>query len=186
MAQPLPNISRHSLRLQIDPHTSTSQHFSPKLNGVGSSTTSPRSPSENWSFQSPSGTIYERICAVRGLYDFDSSDPDHLSFGQGDILHIIKQEDNGWWAAARDGGVEVGWIPASYVRVLSGEFNTKDDLLPNPHPLSSSNNASMAMKSSVMNSFGSPGSGFIDDEALNTARVVSWCLWPDFSGLMLT
>jgi hypothetical protein len=50
-----------------------------------------------------------------------SVDSDHLSFHKSDVLEVVKQESSGWWAAVRGNGTEVGWIPASYVKVLSNE-----------------------------------------------------------------
>jgi hypothetical protein len=54
------------------------------------------------------------------MYDFHSDDPDHLPFTKNEILDIVKQGDNGWWAALRKGG-RVGWIPEAFVNTLSAE-----------------------------------------------------------------
>ncbi|KZV69753.1 ras GEF [Peniophora sp. CONT] len=71
-----------------------------------------------WSYESPSGEAYARICSVACLYDFTSQDPGHLSFQKGEVLEVVKQENTGWWAAVRGDGTQVGWIPASYVRTI--------------------------------------------------------------------
>lgn len=105
-----------SLHLLISP--------SPALRGLTTVTPSPPStttPREPWSYEAPSGECYERICSVICLYDFSSSDSDHLSFRKNEILGIVRQEESGWWAAVRSDGSEVGWIPASYVRTLSDD-----------------------------------------------------------------
>lgn len=66
------------------------------------------------------------------MHDFQSDDPDHLSFAKNEILEIIKEGDNGWWAAFRKGD-RVGWIPGAFVNRLSGEVaeklrNTREEL----------------------------------------------------------
>jgi son of sevenless len=78
-------------------------------------------PKEPWSYEAPSGECYERICFVICLFDFSSSDSDHLSFRKDEILAIVRQEESGWWAAVRSDGSQVGWIPASYVVTLSDD-----------------------------------------------------------------
>ncbi len=100
-----------SLRLSITP---------PALRDYVTTAPSPvRTGREPWSFESPSGECYERLCTVICLYDFSSLDPDHLSFSKNEILDIVRQEESGWWAAVRGDGSEVGWVPASYVHTLS-------------------------------------------------------------------
>ena len=66
------------------------------------------------------------------MYDFHSEDPDHLPFSKNEILDIVKQADNGWWAAFRKEG-RVGWIPEAFVNTLSSEVadklrNTREEL----------------------------------------------------------
>ncbi|KAI0035127.1 ras guanine nucleotide exchange factor domain-containing protein [Vararia minispora EC-137] len=121
-----PQTKPTSLRLLIQPspaHTSR--------RGFDNSGTSPSPISallarkETWSYESPSGEAYERICSVVCLYDFESSDADHLHFRKSDVLEVVKKESSGWWAAVRGNGTEVGWIPASYVQVLSDEAAEK-------------------------------------------------------------
>ncbi|KAH9065896.1 ras GEF [Lactarius vividus] len=109
-----PSFNRpQSLRLSID---------TPALRDYVTATSSPLTSStrrEPWSYESPSGECYERICTVICLYDFSSSDQDHLSFRRNEVLDIVKQEESGWWAAVRSDGSEVGWVPASYVHIFS-------------------------------------------------------------------
>lgn len=88
---------------------------------VSSSPLSSHAQREPWGYESPSGEYYERICSVISLFDFSSSDPDHLSFRQHETLEIVRQEQSGWWAAVRSDGSGLGWIPASYVRALSDD-----------------------------------------------------------------
>jgi hypothetical protein len=69
------------------------------------------------------------ICLVVCLYDFETTDPDQLSFSQNEILAVVKQEDSGWWAALRSDNPRVGWISSAFVEELSeGESNgVRDD-----------------------------------------------------------
>lgn len=57
------------------------------------------------------------------LYDFESTDPDHLPFRRNEILEIVKKEDSGWWAALRDD--RVGWVPSAFVTELTEEAAVK-------------------------------------------------------------
>lgn len=180
MPHPPPNISRYSLRLQIDPLTSAAQHLSEKTSGGSSSALGSvgSGQSVNWCFESPSGTTYERLCGVVCLYDFDSPDPDHLSFKEGDILQVVKQEQTGWWAAARNDGVEVGWIPASYVRIIDGSDRRADVSQDVPSPPPSYHDTLTGAKLApprFLDAFGPPEEGLVtvDQNVFNTTRVVS-------------
>ncbi|KAI6048034.1 SH3 domain-containing protein [Pisolithus marmoratus] len=64
------------------------------------------------------GTSDWAICHVVCNFDFESPDPDQLSFSKDEVLAIIKQEDSGWWAAMRPEGDRIGWIPSSFVEPL--------------------------------------------------------------------
>eukprot|EP00276_Gloeochaete_wittrockiana_P019583 CAMPEP_0184358960 /NCGR_PEP_ID=MMETSP1089-20130417/117598_1 /TAXON_ID=38269 ORGANISM="Gloeochaete wittrockiana, Strain SAG46.84" /NCGR_SAMPLE_ID=MMETSP1089 /ASSEMBLY_ACC=CAM_ASM_000445 /LENGTH=457 /DNA_ID=CAMNT_0026697547 /DNA_START=16 /DNA_END=1389 /DNA_ORIENTATION=- len=50
----------------------------------------------------------------RGLYDYQSSDPNELSFSKGDIITIIQKDPSGWWHGELNGtfGVfpSVDWV----------------------------------------------------------------------------
>lgn len=62
------------------------------------------------------------------LYDFDSSDPDHLPFRKNELLEVIKKEPSGWWAALRthDDTPRIGWVPSAFVVEIS---STMADIL---------------------------------------------------------
>lgn len=60
-----------------------------------------------------------RLCYALCLYDFASSDPDHLPFRKNEILEIVEKEASGWWAALRDD--RIGWVPSSFLAELSHE-----------------------------------------------------------------
>ncbi|KAG9045100.1 hypothetical protein FS837_007032 [Tulasnella sp. UAMH 9824] len=51
------------------------------------------------------------------LHDYEPLDTDQLGFQKGDILAILRTEENGWWAATQ--GDAVGWIPSGYVEPIS-------------------------------------------------------------------
>ncbi|EMD42325.1 hypothetical protein CERSUDRAFT_90941 [Gelatoporia subvermispora B] len=52
------------------------------------------------------------------LFDFETEDPDQLSFKKSEILEIVKRESSGWWAAvSRDN--RVGWVPSTYLEPIS-------------------------------------------------------------------
>ncbi|KIO22395.1 hypothetical protein M407DRAFT_28115 [Tulasnella calospora MUT 4182] len=51
------------------------------------------------------------------LHDYEPLDTDQLGFQKGDILAILRTEENGWWAATQ--GDAVGWIPSAYVEPIS-------------------------------------------------------------------
>ncbi|KAA1471413.1 ras GEF [Dentipellis sp. KUC8613] len=175
-------MPRQSLRLQIDPR------------GLPYSPTSPYSSAlrkDNWTYESPAGESYERICSVLCLYDFESTDADHLPFRKNEVLEIVKEEDSGWWAAVRVDGSEVGWIPASYVRILSEDAAERvrsvreDTRIP---PFSPVNAAAKSAPASLTRLRDSPLSSGVmsssidlsideDDEALDTGKVSAFELF---------
>ncbi|KAJ7116791.1 ras guanine nucleotide exchange factor domain-containing protein [Mycena crocata] len=114
---------RQSLHLNID--------ASPyNLQGIPSGSTSPASSSMRASIgtdnSSPTSQMSEFvICSVLCMYDFQSTDSDHLEFRKNEILDVVKQEDTGWWAAMRRGGDSVGWIPQAFVNPLTEEMSEK-------------------------------------------------------------
>lgn len=66
--------------------------------------------------------------SVLCLHDFNPDDTGLLSFHKNEILDVIKRDESGWWAAIRQdgpGGPLIGWIPESYVSVLSEEMVMK-------------------------------------------------------------
>ncbi|KAG8886578.1 hypothetical protein FRB98_001226 [Tulasnella sp. 332] len=76
--------------------------------------------SETASFVSTVGSTASSVVgefSVLCLHDYEPTDPDQMGFQKGDILAILKTEDNGWWAAAR--GTMIGWVPRGYVEPIS-------------------------------------------------------------------
>ncbi|KAJ7755059.1 ras guanine nucleotide exchange factor domain-containing protein [Mycena maculata] len=114
---------RQSLHLSID--------ASPyDLQGVSSGYNSPSSSSARASMgtdiTSPTSSVDGLVmCSVLCMYDFQSTDSDHLPFRKNEILEVVKKEDTGWWAAMRRGGDAIGWIPQAFVNPLSEEMTEK-------------------------------------------------------------
>ncbi|XP_022914734.1 adapter molecule Crk [Onthophagus taurus] len=59
---------------------------------------------------------------VRGKYDFDGQDADDLPFKKGEILTIIKKDEEQWWTAKNSKG-ERGSIPVPYVEKVDDTLN---------------------------------------------------------------
>ncbi|KAJ7150331.1 ras guanine nucleotide exchange factor domain-containing protein [Mycena filopes] len=114
---------RQSLHLNID--------ASPyDLDGIPSGSNSPSSSARasigtEITSPTPSSMSELILCSVLCMYDFQSSDADHLEFRKNEILDVVKQEDTGWWAAMRRGGDFIGWIPQAFVNPLSEEMTEK-------------------------------------------------------------
>lgn len=72
---------------------------------------------------------------VRAKYNFVGSDAEDLSFKKGDILTILKKEEDDWWLARHSNGQE-GLIPKPYVEeVPNMQLNVRKSY-PAPAPLS--------------------------------------------------
>ena len=55
-----------------------------------------------------------------GLYDYDSRADDELSFKRGDLMYIIDDKKQWWFARMKDSGKE-GYIPINYVAEYAEE-----------------------------------------------------------------
>jgi len=62
---------------------------------------------------SPSNNSFK----VKAKFNFVGSDPEDLSFKKGDILTVIKKEEDDWWLARSSDGQE-GLIPRPYVEEM--------------------------------------------------------------------
>lgn len=130
---------RQHLHLSIDPYrtgygrhekslSSPSSTLSPSSSTRASISTSRASIATTRTNYSNSTTSSEStadggewvIFSVLCLHDFESNDPDHLSFNKNEILDVVKQEATGWWAALKPSGGRVGWIPSAFVAELDG------------------------------------------------------------------
>ncbi|KAF9225335.1 ras GEF [Gyrodon lividus] len=113
---------RQPLRISIDASPSRTCLQLASSDGASGSS-SPTNPSLTNSGVTPSsGNSDWFICHVLCMYDFESPDPDHLSFDKDEVLTVIKQEESGWWAAMRPQGDCIGWIPSSFVEPLTEQM----------------------------------------------------------------
>ena len=53
---------------------------------------------------------------MRGLFNFLAENDDELGFRKGDVITIVKKEDEGWWTGELDG--RTGIFPSNYVGPL--------------------------------------------------------------------
>ncbi|KAG8452112.1 hypothetical protein GDO86_004053 [Hymenochirus boettgeri] len=51
---------------------------------------------------------------VRAKFNFQQTNEDELSFSKGDIIHVTRLEEGGWWEGTYSG--KTGWFPSNYVR----------------------------------------------------------------------
>lgn len=81
----------------------------------------------------PAPKINERVV---GKFDFDGSDQDDLPFKRGEILTIVRKDEDQWWTAKNSLG-HIGQIPVPYVQKYDENFD--DSFLERPSSGSSSN-----------------------------------------------
>ncbi|XP_049723612.1 rho guanine nucleotide exchange factor 7 isoform X4 [Elephas maximus indicus] len=53
---------------------------------------------------------------VRAKFNFQQTNEDELSFTKGDIIHVTRVEEGGWWEGTHNG--RTGWFPSNYVREI--------------------------------------------------------------------
>ncbi|KAM4621449.1 rho guanine nucleotide exchange factor 6 isoform 2-T2 [Polymixia lowei] len=51
---------------------------------------------------------------VKARFNFKQNNEDELSFNKGDLIHVTRQEEGGWWEGTLNG--KTGWFPSNYVR----------------------------------------------------------------------
>ena len=55
--------------------------------------------------------------AARALYMYQAAIPEELGFAKGDVLAILRHQDDGWWEATVQGGNgAVGLVPSNYLQ----------------------------------------------------------------------
>lgn len=64
---------------------------------------------------------------VVAMYTFDKSNEDDLAFNENDILRVVEVSDPNWLRAVNEATGEEGYIPASYVRLLSEDNGIESD-----------------------------------------------------------
>ena len=63
-----------------------------------------------------SSRIADRIVA-RALYLYRAAIPEELSFAKGDILAVLRLQDDGWWEAEVTGkNGRPGLVPSNYLQ----------------------------------------------------------------------
>uniref|UniRef100_A0A8C5UYS4 Rho guanine nucleotide exchange factor 7 n=1 Tax=Microcebus murinus TaxID=30608 RepID=A0A8C5UYS4_MICMU len=53
---------------------------------------------------------------VRAKFNFQQTNEDELSFSKGDVIHVTRVEEGGWWEGTHGG--RTGWFPSNYVREI--------------------------------------------------------------------
>ena len=60
----------------------------------------------------------EHMCYALAQYDYDSSDPDMLSFSAGQVLNIVGMDPSGWWEAFSMDTGRGGWVSSNFMYEL--------------------------------------------------------------------
>uniref|UniRef100_A0A8C4Y3U1 Rho guanine nucleotide exchange factor 7 n=1 Tax=Gopherus evgoodei TaxID=1825980 RepID=A0A8C4Y3U1_9SAUR len=60
---------------------------------------------------------------VRAKFSFQQTNEDELSFAKGDIIHVTRVEEGGWWEGTHNG--KTGWFPSNYVREIKSNGTLK-------------------------------------------------------------
>nr|WEL12730.1 crk-like protein [Halisarca dujardinii] len=58
-----------------------------------------------------------RDLLVKGKFDFKSDDPEDLNFKKGDMMKVLREDEDDWWYARHSDGRQ-GSIPVPYVEVV--------------------------------------------------------------------
>ncbi|XP_072332093.1 rho guanine nucleotide exchange factor 7b isoform X3 [Scyliorhinus torazame] len=53
---------------------------------------------------------------VKAKFNFYQTNEDELCFNKGDVIHVSRIEDGGWWEGSLNG--KNGWFPSNYVREI--------------------------------------------------------------------
>ena len=64
----------------------------------------------------PSNYVQEASSSenVTALYEYDAQEANELSFKEGDVIKIVKKNEDGWWLGELRG--KQGLLPSSYVQ----------------------------------------------------------------------
>jgi len=55
----------------------------------------------------PKGGALRGVSKCRGLFDYEATDPNELSFRQGDIITVLQKDPSGWWQGELNGRIGV-------------------------------------------------------------------------------
>ncbi|EOO03747.1 putative cell division control protein [Phaeoacremonium minimum UCRPA7] len=59
----------------------------------------------------------ERPGSARALYVYQAAIPEELGFAKGDVLAVLRHQDDGWWEAQIHGGNgHIGLVPSNYLQ----------------------------------------------------------------------
>ncbi|KPP72703.1 rho guanine nucleotide exchange factor 7-like, partial [Scleropages formosus] len=61
---------------------------------------------------------------VKARFNFQQTNEDELSFTKGDVIHVTRMEEGGWWEGTLNG--KTGWFPSNYVREVKGSGTSKE------------------------------------------------------------
>ncbi|XP_061581595.1 rho guanine nucleotide exchange factor 6 isoform X2 [Cololabis saira] len=56
------------------------------------------------------------LLMVKARFNFKQNNEDELSFNKGDLIHVTRQEEGGWWEGSLNS--KTGWFPSNYVREI--------------------------------------------------------------------
>lgn len=55
--------------------------------------------------------------AARAMYNYQAQIPEELGFGKGDLLAVLRLQDDGWWEAEIAGNAgRTGLVPSNYLQ----------------------------------------------------------------------
>lgn len=53
------------------------------------------------------------------MYTYNAAIPEELSFGKGDVLSVIRLQDDGWWEAeVTNAHGHPGLVPSNYLQII--------------------------------------------------------------------
>jgi len=70
---------------------------------------------------------------VKAKFDFQGQDEEDLPFKKGDILEIVKKQEDKWWTARNNNG-RTGSIPVPYVEITSSKNHDRPNSMPEVSP----------------------------------------------------
>uniref|UniRef100_A0A8C9RPM7 Rho guanine nucleotide exchange factor 7 n=1 Tax=Scleropages formosus TaxID=113540 RepID=A0A8C9RPM7_SCLFO len=96
----------------------STSHRIKSFDSLGSQTTSGRTSTllQNRSLDMTENSFPQ--AAVKARFNFQQTNEDELSFTKGDIIHVTRMEEGGWWEGVFNG--KTGWFPSNYVREVKG------------------------------------------------------------------
>lgn len=57
------------------------------------------------------------LSTARALYVYQAAIPEELGFSKGEILAVLRHQDDGWWEAEVQGGSgQIGLVPSNYLQ----------------------------------------------------------------------